>query len=350
MEVRSTPMTVADYCRAFDRNEIIINKNYQRSDQVWPSQARSFLIETLCNGYPLPKFILNQVYAGRSKEPVKEIVDGQQRTKVITDFFNNTLRLSKTLANKEIAGKIYDELAEELQVQFLNCSLDIDLFVGASFADVVEAFRRLNSYTFPLNAAEKRHARYQRGFKWFIFYFCRRYERYFRIAGVFTDKALVRMLDTTLVAEIWDALEHGIRTTKAPDLDKLYKSHDSDPFNAEPFNSYLNQAFDTLQSWDGLYDSSLCKQYMIYALALAIIHVYHNVESLRAAFQVPTRVSKINTQRSLRNLTTLSTAFEAKDVSGPYKSFVEASSEKTNVESQRKMRFKWFCEALTQEI
>jgi hypothetical protein len=349
MEVRSTPMTVTDYCIAFDRNEIIINKKYQRSDQVWPSQARSFLIETLCNGYPVPKFILNQVFDGRSRQPVKEIVDGQQRTKVITDFYNNALRLSKTLANKDIAGKIFDELAEELQVQFLNCSLDIDLFVGASFADVVEAFRRLNSYTFPLNAAEKRHARYQRGFKWFIFYFCRRYEPYLRTAGVFTDKALVRMLDTTLVAEIWDALERGIRTTKAPDLDKLYKSHDVDPFDAEPFSSYLSEAFDILQSWGGLYNTALCKQYMTYALALAIIHVCHDVESLRPGFRVR-KISKLNTQRSLRNLTTLSTAFDAKDVTGSYKSFVEASTEKTNVESQRKMRFKWFCEALTQEI
>jgi hypothetical protein len=342
-------MTVADYCVAFGRNEIQINKKYQRSNEVWPAPARSFLIETLCNGYPLPKFILNQIYDRRSKQPVKEIVDGQQRTRAITDFYNNAIRLSKTLDNKAIAGKIFDELSEELQIQFLNCSLDIDLFVGASFADVVEAFRRLNSYTFPLNAAEKRHAKFQRGFKWFIFYFCRRYETYFRTAGVFSDKALVRMLDTTLVAEIWDALERGIKTTKAPDLEKLYKEHDVDSFDSEPLETYLTEAFNTLQRWESIFDSALCKQYMIYALALALIHVRHNVPVLREAFEVA-RTGKIDIKRTLRNLKTLNTAFDAKDLTGPYKAFVDASSEKTNVESQRRTRFRWFCEALTREI
>jgi hypothetical protein len=349
MELRSTPMTVADYCKAYNNEEISINKKYQRNDRVWPSQARSFLVETLCSGYPLPKFILNQVFDLRAKQSVKEIVDGQQRTKVLTEFYNNQFRLSRTLELKAIAGKLLDELPDEYQTKFLNSQLDIDMFVGASFSDVVESFRRLNSYTFPLNAAEKRHARFQRGFKWFIFYFCRRYEEYFRVAGVFSDRSLVRMNDTTLIAEIWHSLENGILTTKASDLEQLYRLHDVDPFDHKPRGGYLGDAFDTLQNWRDLYETSLCRPYMIYGLVLAIIHMKHNVSSLRSVFASP-KIAKLDQKRTLRNLTTLASAFDAKDDTGQYRTFVSASTEKTNVESQRKVRFRWFCRALTKEI
>jgi hypothetical protein len=350
MEVKASPMTIADYCLAYKRDEIIINRKYQRSDMVWPSQARSFLIETICSGYPLPKFILNQlVIDPRSKKPSKEIVDGQQRSKVINDFYDNKLRLSRNLALRDIAGKLYDEIPEIYQQKFLNCMLDIDLFVNASFADVVESFRRLNSYTFPLNAPEKRHARYQRGFKWMIFYFCRQYESYLNKAEVFTEKSLVRMNDTTLVAEIWHAIENGILTTKAPNLDKLYRLHDIDPFDPEPTLTRLSEAFDTLQDWTGLYGTSLCSHYMIYALALALIHIRHRVPTLESVFPSP-MTSRINEKRALLNLTTLATAFDSKDSAGPFGAFIDASTEMTNVESQRKIRFRTFCEALTKEL
>jgi hypothetical protein len=349
VEIRQTPMTIADYCVALERGDIEVNRTYQRSDNVWPSQARSFLIETICSGYPIPKFILNQKIDFRTKNPIKEIVDGQQRSKTIADFYNNKLRLSRTLKEKHLAGKVYDELPEDMQAVFLNFSLDIDLFVGATFADVVEAFRRLNSYTFPVNAPEKRHARYQRGIKWFIFYFCRQYEEYFRRSETFSEKSVVRMLDTTLVAEVWHALENGIRTTKSADLDALYKKHDVEPFGSEPIIGLLTEAFDTLQGWSDLYGTALSKPYMIYGLSLAIVHVRHKIETLEPAFPLAVP-AKIDPVLAIRNLTTLATAFESKDLSGPYKSFIDASTEKTNVDTQRIQRFRWFCEALTSEI
>ena len=47
MHITSTDYTVADYCQAMERKEIIVNRAYQRSDKVWLPVARSFLIETI---------------------------------------------------------------------------------------------------------------------------------------------------------------------------------------------------------------------------------------------------------------------------------------------------------------
>ncbi len=348
MIVKASPMTVADYCAALGRNEIVVNKAYQRSEKVWPNQARSFLIETICADFPLPKFILNQTVDTHTKVAVKEIVDGQQRTFAIQDFFNNRLRLSRTL-DAPLGGVIYDDLDEDLQTTFLSYSLDIDLFTGATFSQVIEAFRRLNSFTFPLNPAEKRHAKYQRGIKWTINSFCRKYEMYFRRAGVFTDKSIIRMKDTDLVAEIWDALERGIRTTKPSDLDLLYRRHDIDGFDDRKTTDLVSGAFNVLQVWTDLDKTSLTRPHMLYSLVLAMIHVQHKVPLLEPLFKSP-RLRTFDEKRCFRNFTTLESAYDSKEGTGAQGEFVLASLTKTNVAEQRVKRFKTFCETLTREI
>jgi uncharacterized protein with ParB-like and HNH nuclease domain len=82
-----TNMTIADYCEEFLAEKIYVNKDYQRSDERWSSVARSFLIESILLGYPLPKFYLYPITDTKQRRSLKEIVDGQQRTMAIVDFF-----------------------------------------------------------------------------------------------------------------------------------------------------------------------------------------------------------------------------------------------------------------------
>jgi hypothetical protein len=51
-------MTVAAYCASIDRGDVKVNRDYQRSDKVWPESARGYLIETIILGFPLPKMYL----------------------------------------------------------------------------------------------------------------------------------------------------------------------------------------------------------------------------------------------------------------------------------------------------
>lgn len=55
MEIRPSTITVTDYCGMVDSHEVRVNRDYQRSDQVWPRTAQSFLIETILLGFPIPK-------------------------------------------------------------------------------------------------------------------------------------------------------------------------------------------------------------------------------------------------------------------------------------------------------
>jgi hypothetical protein len=213
MQTVSTSMTVADYCDAMKRRDITVNRTYQRSDQVWPESAKSYLIETIVLGYPLPKIYLHQITDITSRRTVKEIVDGQQRSLAISDFFNDDFSLSKTLETETLKGQKYSDLNAADKQAFVSFSLSFDLLVSATKENIVEVFRRMNSYTVPLNAEEHRHASYQGRFKWFANRLAKRHSGLFREAGIFTEKQLVRMVDTKLLAEVCDALLNGVRTT-----------------------------------------------------------------------------------------------------------------------------------------
>jgi hypothetical protein len=91
--------------------------------------------------------------------------------------------------------------------------LSQDLFVGATPAEVREVFRRINSYTVPLNAEEQRHATYQGPFKWFIARLSKDLGDAQIEMGAFTQKQLVRMADSKLFTELSHALLNGITTT-----------------------------------------------------------------------------------------------------------------------------------------
>lgn len=349
MQIVSTSMTVADYCKAMDRAEIIVNKEYQRSDKVWPHSARSYLIETILIGYPVPKLSLYQVTDLKSRTTHKEIVDGQQRSGAVHDFFKDNLRLSSTLETEDVAGKTYSELDGEYQQRFIDFALSLDLFVAASTEEVREVFRRMNSYTVPLNPEEHRHALYQGLFKWFVQKIARRFGASFVTMGLFRDKQLVRMADTKLLAEISHSALNGIQTTKAPDLDKLYRAKDKEFPEEDWLDELLSGAFDQLVGWRDLHGTNLMKPHIVYALALAVFHVRQGIPALESLVPSP-RLGGINDEVAIASLTTLSDALENADEPGEFAEFVDSCASRTNVREQREKRVRWFCRALTEGI
>ncbi|HVO71966.1 MAG TPA: DUF262 domain-containing protein, partial [Aggregatilineaceae bacterium] len=94
MQVIPSNFTVAEYCEQMLGGKIIVNRDYQRSPKVWPPAARSYLIESILLGFPIPKLSLYQRTDLRSRTTLKEIVDGQQRSTAILAFFEDELRLS----------------------------------------------------------------------------------------------------------------------------------------------------------------------------------------------------------------------------------------------------------------
>lgn len=343
-----TAFTVTDYCQAMERGEILVNKTYQRSEKIWPPTARSFLIETLLLGYPMPKLSLYQVTDLKSKKTVKEIVDGQQRSMAIRDYYNDKYSLSNTVETEDLRGKTYSELAEDYQQAFIEYQVSVDLFLSATEQNVREVFRRMNSFTVPLNGEEQRHAVFQGKFKWFIHRVARRFEQALLSAGVFTEKQLVRMADTKLLAEVCDAMLHGIVTTNKKKLDHLYRDRDVKFPEESTLESQVVEGLNAILAWDDLHKTSIMKPYELYALLLAVIHVRHPVATLEHLYKSP-KQTKLKKSTAVGNLSSLADALADPENAGKLASFVDASSERTNVKEQREKRFRWMCKALVEE-
>ena len=205
MQVTPSTFTIAEYCGQMTAGAIVVNKDYQRSSKVWPPAAKSFLIDTILCGFPMPKMSLYQKTDLKSRKTIKEIVDGQQRSETIRAFYVDELRIS---GHSEVAGKRFKQLEEEHQQRFLSYMLPVDVFVGATDSEIREVFRRINSYNVPLNPPEKRHAAYQGLFKWFVLEQCQKYAQPLKDLGVLTESQISRMADASLITEICDFQMH----------------------------------------------------------------------------------------------------------------------------------------------
>ena len=168
MRPNTITSTVADYCNAYNRGEVLVDTKYQRNASVWPVRAQSYLIETILRGFPIPKLALHQQTDIKSRLSTKYVVDGQQRTMAIVDFFNDQLRLSRSIELLDARGKTFTGLSDDLQQEFLSYPLQFDQFEAVTEGEVREYFRRINSFTAPLNPEERRNANFQGNMKWLI--------------------------------------------------------------------------------------------------------------------------------------------------------------------------------------
>jgi hypothetical protein len=344
----ATQFTVADYCKGMTRNEIIVNREYQRSDKVWPAAARSYLIETILKGFPVPKLYLYQITDVKSRETHKEIVDGQQRSMAIWGFYKDQFKIGKLAENEETRNRRYSELDEDSKRAFLSYAIDADVFVSATPAEVVEVFRRMNSYTVPLNPEEQRHAGFQGKFKWFINELADKLEALFLETNIFKEKQLVRMADNKLLTELCDSFRNGIRTTTKEILDSLYRKYDSVFPEQEDYYNRLTTSFNLIRKMEAIHGTALMKPYMVYSLVQALTHTLKPVKKLAKHSRSP-KLRSLDLDSVVPNLTTLAQAAEQDEPDGKFAEFIEASTEKTNVRENRIARFKWFCKALTSE-
>ena len=151
------------------REEIDFDPPYQRRGRLWSLDDKAYLIDSIINGYDVPKLYLADFQIGQSALNVSKlpyaIIDGKQRLEAVFDFFENKLVLHKDFLFKKdpslrIGGlslkdlrRSYPRVAEE----FENASLDIMSVFAEDEADINEIFVRLNKSK-PLTGAEVRNA------------------------------------------------------------------------------------------------------------------------------------------------------------------------------------------------
>ena len=142
---------------------------YQRESAVWSLDKQQLFIDSLLNGYDVPKIYLHDL---RGAEPTKvyAVVDGKQRLTTIWGFLDDGFPLAPDFhaepanvpgeppeASAPRAGQRFSEFTPAWRDAFLSTFLSVVLIRGATEHDIEALFSRLNNGE-PLNAAEKRNA------------------------------------------------------------------------------------------------------------------------------------------------------------------------------------------------
>ncbi len=151
------------------RTKIDMDPPYQRRGRLWSDADKAYLIDSILNGFDVPKIYMADFTWGDSKLNIQKlpysIIDGKQRFEAIFDFFDGKIVLNEDfmyLPNPELrlAGLSYPDL----QKNYPDIADEFDtynLLVMSVFAEaedfINELFVRLNRSK-PLTGAEIRNA------------------------------------------------------------------------------------------------------------------------------------------------------------------------------------------------
>lgn len=151
------------------RSDIDFDPPYQRRGRLWSTNDKAFLIDSIINGFDIPKLYLADFQLGESDLNSSRlpyaIIDGKQRLEAVFDFFDNKFGLSKDFVFRrdetlKVSGLTLRDLRNSYPTvadEFINGSLDIVSVFTDSEEIINEIFVRLNKSK-PLTGAEIRNA------------------------------------------------------------------------------------------------------------------------------------------------------------------------------------------------
>jgi uncharacterized protein with ParB-like and HNH nuclease domain len=168
-EFKISPLQMSTILWLYNRrNEIQLSPDYQRQSDIWGLGKKQLLVDSILNGYDIPKVYFHEFFPPKTVEGKKyryAIIDGKQRLQAIWAFIDGVFPLSDDFEyskNKSInlEGLTYAELSQkfpEIKSDFDATRLDVIGIQTPEIEQIEEMFSRLNEAV-PLNAAEKRNA------------------------------------------------------------------------------------------------------------------------------------------------------------------------------------------------
>lgn len=145
------------------RSAIDVDPPYQRPADAWDLLRRQRFIDSLLNGFDVPKFYLHDVRGGDRPTIAYTVVDGKQRLTAIWSYLADGFGLADDFvssgappglehARPPTGGARFSDLDPGWQVALRRTYLSVVLIQDATLDEIEELFARLNSGV-PLAAA-----------------------------------------------------------------------------------------------------------------------------------------------------------------------------------------------------
>lgn len=210
--LHTTHRTVTWFNKAFASEELELAPQFQRH-AVWTSRQKSYLIDTILNGLPIPEIYMQD----RGDETGKEqhiVVDGQQRIRAVLDYVQGNLALEGDDVAKKWRGLLFDDLSPDEKKTIFGYKFVVRILPPELIEEEIRRiFARINKNVVALTDQELRNATYWGPFIKAI-QLMGDEDPFWAECGVFSANDHRRMNDHEFISELAVAYLHGPQNKK----------------------------------------------------------------------------------------------------------------------------------------
>lgn len=235
-------LIVQDLLNLESKDELNLNPWYQRRS-VWNDSQKSYLINTLFERKPIPAIYIRHSLDLEKGKSIKEVVDGQQRSRAILGFCRNEFSAIHPDNLKRVK---FENLTNSQKQSFLLTPIPVGYLQGANDADVIDIFARINSVSKTLNSQEKRNAIYSGYFKQISVKESIKRLEFWRQYEIFTANDISRMSEVQFISDVIINLLEGLTSYNASKLDNFYKKYDGEFDRSEEISNRLDHVFNMI--------------------------------------------------------------------------------------------------------
>ena len=222
--LHTTHRTVSWFNKALQRDELILSAPFQRNP-VWTAAQKSYLIDTILLGLPVPELYMQDVVDAGGEEG-HIVVDGQQRIRACLDYVTGQFGLEGNDVSSRWRGLRFDDLKDDEKQALFGYKLVVRVLPAMSDEDLRRIFARLNRNVVALNPQELRNATYWGPFISLVQDMADS-DPFWAESGLFSANDHRRMLDHEFISELLAGFMHG-PMNKKDKLDHYYQMYEQE--------------------------------------------------------------------------------------------------------------------------
>lgn len=242
--IAKTVYKVSDFLSFQKNKSLVLSPSFQRRP-VWPKSAKSYLMDSIIQGLPIPIIFLREQTNLETLEPIREVVDGQQRLRTIISFvspellkdFNPDKDKFTILGahNSDYAGANFHDLPTPVKQKILSYEFSVHILPSdTDDRQVLQIFARMNSTGVRLNHQELRNAAYFGVFKRLAYRLAYEQLNRWRDWGIFNETDIARMDEVEETSDLIMMMFEGIRSKSQTALNNFYKTYEDEfPYQQE---------------------------------------------------------------------------------------------------------------------
>jgi hypothetical protein len=232
-----TQYRVSDFVEWQRNGALELNPNFQRRP-VWKKGAKSYLIDTIIRGLPIPIIFLRDLRSDlKTLKAKRDVVDGQQRIRTILAFVDRDLLPDfdpsrdeftiDAIHNSALGGKSFSGLTDELRQQILDYQFSVHSFAAdTDDRQILQIFARMNSTGLKLNAQELRNAEFYGAFKTLAYELATEQLHRWREWRIFSPDQIARMNEVEFTSEFMMLIMDGVLEKNKETIDGYYDHFD----------------------------------------------------------------------------------------------------------------------------